>query len=128
MVNPHNSPWFTPPRAPFIQDPILYKNWSKINHYLRQTHEYYEGNGYLKINNKFFIGKSKTKMRLVSHLDWVYYTPQALALAMDKGIVEEYYEWQLKDPNSDPNIWMDKIKEQELKTHYAQRVGRASKI
>lgn len=128
MVNPYNSPWLTPPKPPFIQDKLLYRRWQDIAKLFTGSHTYREGEGYLIIDEQFIIAKWKTKMRLISHLDWVHYTPQALAAAMDTNTVCEYYEWQHKDPNSDPNIWLDKIKEQDLKVYYAQRIGRANQI
>lgn len=78
----------------------------------------------IRVNESFFISNKKPKMRMISRLDWVYYTPKDLARAIETDTVEQYYAQQLNDPNSDPNIWKDAIKEFELKTYYANRVGR----
>jgi len=85
--------------------------------------------GPIKINNQFFITRKKsTKFRLISHLDWAHYEPRDLAHAIETDTVNEYYEHQLKDTLSDPNNWADRDEEMELKTYYAERVGRASSI
>lgn len=84
--------------------------------------------GYIEINNEFYITsttKKGTKMRMISRLDWVHYNPKDLALAIETDTVEAYYAQQLNDPASDPNVWADAVKEFELKTYYANRVGRS---
>jgi len=90
-----------------------------------------EYNGTLTIgvgNVTFYIAKNSSKMRLRSHLDWCWYTPKTLAQAIDSNTVESYYEIMLNDIRSDPNEWKDRDIEMELKTFYAERVGRASLI
>lgn len=76
------------------------------------------------INNEFFIARKKTKFRMISRLDWVHYTPKELAHAIQTNTVEAYYVQQLLSPKSDPNDWKDPIEEFDLKTYYAERVGR----
>lgn len=129
MINPQNSPWYRPNRAGRIQDRQLYFRWHAIQQHLQtQGHVYREVANQLIIDELFMIAKNSKKMRLLSHLDWAYYEPRLLADAMDQGQIELFYEQQLKDPNSDPNQWRDHDKEMQLKTHYAARRGRASKI
>jgi hypothetical protein len=94
-----------------------FANWYDFKD-LSDTH------GIIKVNDEFFIGAKKAKMRMISRLDWVYYNPKDLARAIETDTVEQYYAQQLGDPNSDPNIWNDAVKEYELKTYYANRVGR----
>ena len=79
-------------------------------------------------SNTIYISKSTNKFRLKSHLDWAHYTPKTLAHAINNDDVDVYYERQLKDSNSTPNIWKRKDEEQELKSYYAARDGRASLI
>ena len=126
-MNPLNSPW-NKPRFQTIDDFKLYCRWKPISKHLTNPARYIERNGYLEVNGLFYIAKNSNKMRLISHLDWCYYEPQCLADAINTDTVEEYYEQQLNDPNSDPNVWRDKDKEMDLKTHYAAKAGRASKI
>tara|TARA_R110000772_G_scaffold205144_4_gene315394 strand:- start:2727 stop:3068 length:342 start_codon:yes stop_codon:yes gene_type:complete len=79
-------------------------------------------------NNTMYISKTSDKFRLKSHLDWAYYTPKTLALAIDNLDVDVYYQRQLNHQNSDPNIWKRWDEEQDLKFYYAARAGRASLI
>lgn len=126
-MNPLNSPWNTP-RFQMIEDFKLYCRWKPIHKHLTKPARYIERRGFLEVNSLFYIAKNSNKMRLVSHLDWCHYDAQDLAQAMDNNTVEQYYEQQLLDSRSDPNQWKDTDKEMELKTHYAARIGRASKI
>lgn len=80
--------------------------------------------GYIRVNKQFFIASEKTNMRMISRLDWVYYNPKDLAHAIETDTVEQYYANQLGDPHSHPNIWRDTQQEFDLKTYYANRVGR----
>lgn len=128
MINPHSSPWLIPPKPRFIADTQLYWRWQAIAKYLSTPQTYKEVSGQLIVNNQFLIAKKSAKMRLISHLDWCHYTPKTLAAAIESNTVDIYYEQQLKDSRSDPNEWRDKPKEMTLKTHYAVRKGRASKI
>lgn len=79
-------------------------------------------------NNKLYISKTSDKFRLKSHLDWAWYSPKTLAVAIDAHDVDVYYEHQLHHQNSDPNIWKRWDEEQDLKSYYAARAGRASLI
>jgi hypothetical protein len=126
-MNPHNSPW-NKPKFQMIEDFKLYSRWKPIAKHLTKPVRYSEGRGFLEVNGVFYIAKNSVKMRLVSHLDWCHYDAQDLANAIDSDTVEQYYEQQLNDPNSDPNQWRDKDKEMLLKTHYAAKRARASKI
>jgi hypothetical protein len=125
MANPHNSPW-NKPKPLFIQDFLLWTRWASINKHLTTTPNVIERYGYLEINNLFYIAKNSSKMRLISNLDWCYYTPKTLAQAIDGNNIESYYEIMLKDSRSDPNVWKDTDKEMELKTYYAARANKAS--
>jgi len=75
-----------------------------------------------------YISKTSNKFRLKSYLDWAYYTPKTLALAIDADDLDLYYETQLHHQLSDPNIWKRWDEEQDLKSYYAARAGRASLI
>lgn len=75
-----------------------------------------------------YIAKASNKFRLKSHLDWAWYSPRTLAQAIDNDDLAVYYEQQLNHQNSDPNIWKRWDEEQDLKSYYAARAGRASLI
>lgn len=127
-MNPHNSIWNTR-KEPFIKDKILYHKWASIKKYLTsRPNIMLIQETQLKINNQFLISKNSSKFRLLSQLDWAVYDNKDLAQAIDNNAVENYYEKMLMNSLSDPNVWNDKTKEQELKVYYAARVGRASKI
>ena len=126
-MNPHNSPW-NKPKPVFVSDPKLWRRWFAIKRHLTTTPSVIERNWYLEINGICYVAKNSSKMRLISHIDWCHYTPKTFAQAIDSNSIEAYYERQLNDPRSDPNIWSDTDKEMEIKTHYAERAGRASKI
>ena len=128
LANPLSSPWLKKYKYPKIQDRQLWYRWVAIEKHLTSTPTIQEQQGILKINNNIYIAKNSPKMRLKSHLDWVWYTPKTLAQAIDNNIVNEYYEIMLKDLRSDPNLWKDIDLELELKSYYAARVGRASLI
>jgi hypothetical protein len=129
-INPLNSPWHKPlvTKPVFIHDRILYNRWTAINKHLTTKPKVNESFGCLSIDAgpRIFIAKKTTKMRIKSHLDWVWYTPKSLASAIDTGTVEEYYEIMMQHVNSDPNVWNDHDFEMELKSLYASREGRAS--
>lgn len=83
--------------------------------------------GCIRVNNEFYLSTNRKKgnrMRLISRLDWVHYTPSDLAHAIETGSVAQYYGQQLQDPASGPNIWSDTLEELVLKTYYAHRMGR----
>lgn len=127
-MNPLNSPW-NKPKFQTIADKQLYFRWAAIKKHLNSLPSIAEHNGILTINTNginFYIAKNTSKMRLRSHLDWCWYTPKTLAQAIDSGTVESYYEIMLADVRSDPNEWKDRDIEMELKTFYAERLGRAS--
>jgi len=127
IINPYSSPW-NKKIITRIQDTQLYWRFASIKKYLKINPIVREGNGYLEINNICYIAKNSNKMRLISHLDWCHYDAKDIADAINTGTLEEYYEQQLKDSQSDSNIWKDIDKEMELKTVYAVRSKRASKI
>jgi hypothetical protein len=127
LVNPLTSPWFRV-KKPFIQDRQLWYRWQAIERHLVSIPTVIEGYGMLDINNHYYIVKNSSKMRLKSHLDWVWYTPKTLADAIDNNTVEAYYEIMLEDVRSDPNVWKDRNFELEMKSYYAARMGRASLI
>lgn len=113
----------------FINDKALYRVWARIAKYLTSTtHNVVEYRGMLGYNKQFLLAKHSAKMRLLSHLDWVHYTPKELANAINNNTVEEYYEQKLLDNRSDPNVWKRPSEEHELKAKYAARAGRASII
>ena len=124
-MNPLSSPWNQPKKV-FITDQQLYWRWHPVQRYLTCQPQVSEYRGMLAIDRKFYLAKKSSKMRLLSHLDWCWYTPKTLAQAINNDTVEEYYEVMLRDVRSDPNEWKDKNLEQELKSFYAARVGRAS--
>jgi len=124
-MNPLNSPW-NKPKFQTINDKQLYFRWAAIKKHLTTQPVYNEYNGILSVDGVFYIAKNSPKMRLKSHLDWVWYTPKTLAQAIDSNCVESYYEIMLNDVRSDPNQWKDQDFEMELKSFYAARVGRAS--
>lgn len=124
-MNPLSSPW-NKPRTKMITDQQLRWRWAAIKKHLTSSPAYYEINGILTVDGVCYIAKNSSKMRLKSHLDWVWYTPKTLAQAIDSGSLESYYEIMLNDVRSDPNVWKDHDFEMELKSYYAARVGRAS--
>jgi len=126
-VNPHNSPYFKPNNFK-SNDIKLYHRWAAIKKFLISNHHVVEMKGQLVVDSKFWIAKHSSKMRMISQLDWVHYTPKTLAAAMDNNTVDVYYEQQLSDSRSDPNLWKRPDEESELKSHYAARAGRASLI
>lgn len=126
-MNPHNSPW-NRPSVPSIMDPMLSKRWALVHKHLHNPVDVTECNYLLRINKQIFVAKKSSKFRLLSHLDWAWYTPKTLATAIDQNTVEQYYEFMLCDHRSDPNIWNDRQLEMELKSFYAARIGRASLI
>lgn len=126
-MNPLTSPWNKPKKI-FINDQKLYWRWTAIQRHLTHQPQVSEYRGMLDIDRKFYLAKNSPKMRLLSHLDWCWYTPKTLAQAMNNNTVEQYYELMLCDVRSDPNEWKDQDFEQELKSFYAARAGRASLI
>jgi hypothetical protein len=113
----------------FINDIALYRRWAAIARYLpNHNHPVVEYRGMLAYNQQFLLAKHSTKWRLLSHLDWAHYTPKGLADAITNNTIEQYYEQQLHDVRSDPNIWRRPDEEHTLKARYAARAGRASLI
>jgi len=114
-----------------ICDKILIQKWLRIKRRLTTQYTAYEANGMLTISTNqetIYLAKNSDKMRLKSHLDWVFYDPKSLAYAIDNNIVDSYYELMSTHSKSDPNQWKDFDYEMELKSFYASRVGRASLI
>jgi len=114
-----------------IYDQKLLRIWLGIRRHLTTNVTVYESNGLLSMDTasqRIYIAKNSQKMRLKSHLDWVYYTPKNLAQAIDLDLVDAYYELMFNDPNSTDNQWQDGNFEQYLKTFYAARAGRAELI
>ena len=132
-VNPYRSPLLArlnDTKQKHQNREIVKRHWVLLNIVRNFTNWYdfkdlSDTHGIIKINHEFFIGAKKTKMRMISRLDWVHYHPKDLARAIETDTVEAYYTQQLDDPASDPNIWADAVKEFELKTYYANRVGRS---
>lgn len=123
MANPHNSPWLrTRTIDPRLQEIVdLTKTQIKTN----QQHALLT----IKVNDLVvYIARNSAKFRLKSYLDWAHYTPSALAQAIDTRTLLVYYEQQLNSPHSDPNKWKRTSEEQELKSYYAWRAGRASRL
>ena len=128
---PNPPAWqFPPKKLPYINDIKLYYKWIAISKKL--TTPIYDvrvtNQNMLLINNQVLIAKSKPKMRLISQLDWVAYDVDDLAQALDAGQADVYYEQQMQDIRSDPNVWKRHDEEMDLKTYYATRAGRASNI
>ncbi len=124
MKNPHLSPWYKKPHTRMIYPRV----WRDIRKHLTTQPRFYE-NSLLTVvtpTHKIYLAKSKLKFRLKSYLDWAYYTPKTLALAIDNDDLDVYYERQLKHQLSDPNIWKRWDEEMDLKSYYAARAGRAS--
>lgn len=106
----------------------LSQKWLRIARHLTTPLSVTEYNGILTINFSpiIYIAKNSNKMRLKSHLDWVYYEPKVLAQAINSSAVDSYYEIMLTHANSDPNIWKDHNFEMLMKSYYASREQRAS--
>lgn len=127
MANPYTSPYHTTPTR-MISDPLLRRRWQLIKQHLTRPVQIQQQKKLLLINGLYYIATNRSIMRIKSHLDWVVYTPQDLAQALDTGTVDAYYEQQMANPLSPGDDWRDKQKEMDLKTYYAQRVGRADFI
>lgn len=115
----------------YINDPKFVQKWLRIRRHLTTTAYVYETYSQLAIKTQsvtLYLSKNSDKMRLYSHLDWVHYTAQHLAKAIDLDQVTAYYEIQMQNPLSDPNVWSNQDFEQMLKSYYAARAGRASLI
>lgn len=114
-----------------IQHKELKEIWFRISRYLSTPVEAFENFGTLTIrfaDQTIYIARKSKKMRLKSHLDWVYYTPKTLAHAINHNCVESYYETMMNHIHSDPNKWNDHDFEMKLKSFYAEKVGRLSLI
>ena len=108
----------------------LYK-WYAIRKHLTSNHSVFRDYTLATIitpNSTIYISKSNDKFRLKSYLDWAWYSPQTIAKAIDNDDLEVYYQVQLFNQNSDPNIWKRWNEEQDLKSYYAARANRASLI
>ena len=112
----------------YITNYLLYDKWKRIEKFLEFRHDLREYQQGLIIDDEFLISVHRTKMRPLGQLDWSWYTPKTLAIAMNECKVLEYYEKMLKDKRSDTNKWKNKRKEMELKTLYAVKAGKAEFI
>jgi len=120
MINPKNSPWNKP------TTPRLPNNLKQISKAVTRKDVFYINNQLSTIalpQVKIYLTNTSMKFRLKGHLDWVYYTDQSLADAINLDCVEVYYEIMLSHIKSDPNIWKDNQFEEDLKTHYANRAN-----
>jgi hypothetical protein len=113
--------------------PDAIQKWMRIRRHLTtNTAKFYDNEGRPAAiqtpKNTIYISKTNDKFRLKSHLDWAWYSPKTLAAAIDADDLDLYYQTQLSHQNSDPNIWRRWDEEQDLKSYYAARVGRASLI
>ena len=119
-----NTGWTT--KTPFIADKILYSRWAAINKHLSIVPHLQVFTGLLKICSEggFYIAKNKTKFRPIGVLDWAHYTPAGLATAIETQSLETYYQAQLLDAKSDPNVWSDPVVEAQLKDYYLKRAGK----
>jgi hypothetical protein len=132
-MNPHNSPWLNKNTKPnnsiwSIKDAKLRAIYSTIKFHATTDLVVSEHHNILTINKKIYLAKNSIKFRLLSHLDWAWYTPKTLAQAIDSDTVDSYYEIMLAHVNSDPNVWKDTDFEMDLKSFYAARIGRANLI
>lgn len=124
-ANPYTSPYLKPIRRPTIP------KWSRIQRHCKTNHAFAYDNNVITVDtpsSRFYLAKNSDKFRLKSYLDWAWYSPKTLAAAIDNDDIEVYYTCQLNHQNSDPNIWGDWNEEQDLKSYYAARAGRASLI
>lgn len=107
------------------------RKWLSIRRHLNTNHTTFYDQSLTTLvtpNSKIYISKTSNKFRLKSYLDWAWYSPKTLALAIDADDLEVYYTLQLNHQKSDPNIWKRWDEEQDLKSYYAARAGRASLI
>ena len=101
--------------------------WGHIRPHLTVRVDITEQKGMIRVernNTVIFIAQKKTMFRIKSRLDWVHYEPNDLATNINNDTIEHYYFTQLNDPNSYPNDWARLQEEYDMKTYYANRVGR----
>lgn len=109
------------------QNPRLAQIWQQLDHMITTSYGSQITNGMLRINKNdlvIFIAQHKQMFRIKSRLDWVHYEPQDLATNINNDTIEYYYFIQLNDPQSYPNDWARIQEEYDMKTYYANRVGR----
>lgn len=105
----------------------LSNRWGQLRPHITVNIKQWTNNGYLiieRLKTRIFLTQNTTKFRIKSRLDWVHYDPIDLANAINNNDIEYYYYMQLGDPNSYPNDWKRIQEEHDLKTYYANRVGR----
>tara|TARA_R110000850_G_scaffold276403_1_gene418385 strand:- start:16 stop:447 length:432 start_codon:yes stop_codon:yes gene_type:complete len=105
----------------------LSNRWGKITPHLTVKIDQRIQDGFLRIErNKIviYLTQNSTKFRIKSRLDWVHYDPIDLAKHINSDDIEYYYYMQLGDTKSYPNDWKRIQEEHDLKTYYANRVGR----
>jgi len=114
-----------------INNPILLRKWVAIKRHVSKVVAASEYKGMIRVNNNdtvFYIAKNAQKIRPKSFLDWCHYEPADLAHAIATDTVLEYYEYQLLDVKTTPNVWKRKDEEHEIKAFYAAREHRAELI
>ena len=107
-----------------ITDRQLQQRWAAISMHLTKPTKKSQYKSFVAIADTLFIQKKKTMFRIIGRIDWVFYEPAQLALAIDTGKAEDYYYKQLSDPRSYPNNWRNPDEEYVIKEHYAHRRGR----
>lgn len=99
-------------------DKIVRGRYNKIVKYVPFQVEVSKVGWGLILNKEVIIAKKKPLFTLTGKLDWVWYTPKGLGMAIASGEIEEYYNTMLTDERSPKNEWKDKEKEQRMKEHY----------
>lgn len=105
--------------------------WGQLRPHLTVKIEQRIQDGFLRIQRKqivIYLTQNSTKFRIKSRLDWVHYDPQDLAKHINNDTIEHYYYTQRGDKDSYPNDWKRLQEEQDLKTYYANRVGRQTDV
>ena len=109
----------------------LSNRWGKIRPHITVNIKQWTNNGYLiieRLKTRIFLTQNTTKFRIKSRLDWVHYDPIDLAKHINNNTIDYYYYTQRGDQQSYPNDWKRIQEEYDLKTYYANRVGRPTDI
>ena len=119
----------------------LSNRWGKIRPHITVKIDQRIQDGFLRIQRKQLLGgnvpnlypiiyltQNTTKFRIKSRLDWVHYDPIDLAKHINNNTIDYYYYTQRGDQQSYPNDWKRLQEEYDLKTYYANRVGRQTDI
>lgn len=109
----------------------LSNRWGQLRPHITVKIDQRIQSGFLRIErNKIviYLTQNSTKFRIKSRLDWVHYDPQDLATHINNDTIEYYYYTQRGDQQSYPNDWKRLQEEYNLKTYYANRVGRQTDI